>query len=170
MADSRVPSISGRMEVNLTVRDLSRSATWYAELLGMEKRYEYDPSDGRPSYICLTEPRSGLVLCLVGHSANPGEPFSEFRTGLDHAEFLVARRADLDEWAARLDQLGIEHSGVTQPSHTRNAMLTSLTPTTSSSSSFGASPCLRATTSPDKQVGVRRSAVRAQRWRADTPS
>jgi catechol-2,3-dioxygenase len=119
-----VPSITGRVEVNLTVRDPIGSAAWYAELLGMEKLYEFDPGDGRASYVCLSEPVSKLVLCLVGHAANPGEPFSEARTGLDHLEFLVARRADLDEWVARLDELGIAHSGLKEPSHTRNAMLT----------------------------------------------
>jgi catechol 2,3-dioxygenase-like lactoylglutathione lyase family enzyme len=119
-----VPSLTGRVEVNLTVRDPVRSGGWYAEVLGMERRYEFLPDDGRVSYVCLTEPASGFVLCLVGHPANAGEPFDESRTGLDHLEFLVNRREDLDEWAARLDSLGIEHSGVKQPSHTQNAMLT----------------------------------------------
>lgn len=50
--------------------------------------------------------------------------FSEFRTGLDHLEFLVSQRSDLEGWASRLDDLGIEHSGVKQPSYTANAMLT----------------------------------------------
>ena len=119
-----VPSITGRVEINLTVRDPVRSAAWYGDLLGMEKRYAFDPGDGRASYICLSEPKSGLVLCLVGHAGNPGQPFDEARSGLDHLEFLVARRADLDEWAARLDELGIAHSGVKEPPYTRNAMLT----------------------------------------------
>ena len=119
-----MPSITGRVELNLTVRDPQRSAAWYAELFGMQVRYDYAPADGRLRYICLEEPRTELVLCLVGHATSSGEPFSEFRTGLDHLEFLVARREDLQEWAERLDQLGIAHSGVKEPAHTRNAMLT----------------------------------------------
>jgi glyoxylase I family protein len=119
-----VPSISGRVEVNLTVLDPVRSAAWYRELLGMEKRYEFFSPDDGLDYICLGEPQSGLVLCLVGHATNPGDRFSESRTGLDHLEFLVDHRSDLDEWAARLDALGIEHSGVKDPAHTQNAMLT----------------------------------------------
>ena len=90
----------------------------------MEKLYEFDSGDSRVSYICLAEPTSGLVLCLVGHTSNSGERFSETRTGLDHLEFLVARREDLDEWAARLEEFGIEHSGVKEPAHSQNAMLT----------------------------------------------
>ena len=77
----------------------------------MAQRYAYQPDDGRVSYVCLTEPSSGLVLCLVGHPTNAGEPFSEARTGLDHLEFLVPHRDDLDEWATRLDQLGIARLG-----------------------------------------------------------
>jgi catechol 2,3-dioxygenase-like lactoylglutathione lyase family enzyme len=119
-----VPSITGRVEVNLTVRDPVRSAAWYAELFGMQKRYDFVAADGHMRYICLVEPRSELVLCLVGHATNRGDAFSEFRTGLDHLEFLVARRNELQEWAERLDQLEIAHSGVTEPSHSQNAMLT----------------------------------------------
>ena len=107
-----VPSITGRVELNLTVRDPVRSAAWYAELFGMRERYDFASANDRMRYISLIEPSSELVLCLVGHAANPGEPFSEFRTGLDHLEFLVARRDDLEEWAERLDELGIAHSGV----------------------------------------------------------
>jgi len=119
-----VPSITGRVEVNLSVADPVRSAAWYSTLFGMELLYDYDPSDGRPRYICLREPTSRLLLCLVGHRTNPGEPFSEARTGLDHLEFLVARREDLDDWAARLEELGIEHSGVKAPPYTENAFVT----------------------------------------------
>ena len=57
-------------------------------------------------YICRVEPHSELMLCLVGHCANPGEEFSEFRTGLDHLELLVDRRDDLHEWARRLTSSG----------------------------------------------------------------
>jgi glyoxylase I family protein len=119
-----VPSITGHVEVNLTVSDPRRSAAWYAELLGMEKLYEFDAADTELRYVCLVEPVSKLVLCLVGHATNSGEPFSETRTGLDHLEFLVARLEDLEEWAGRLDEIGIAHSGVKRPAYTQNAMLT----------------------------------------------
>ena len=112
------------MEVNLTVRDPVRSAAWYAELLGMREQYDFVSADGRMRYICLLEPDSELVLCFVGHATNPGEPFSEFRTGLDHLEFLVARRDELEAWAKRLDELRVPHSGVKELSYTQNAMLT----------------------------------------------
>jgi glyoxylase I family protein len=92
--------------------------------MGMQKRYDFVSAEGRMRYISLVEPSSELVLCLVGHATNPGEAFSEFRTGLDHLEFLVATRGDLQEWAERLDELGVAHSGVKEPPYTQNAMLT----------------------------------------------
>jgi catechol 2,3-dioxygenase-like lactoylglutathione lyase family enzyme len=119
-----MPDIAGRVEVNLTVRDPMRSASWYSRLLGMEELYDFTSDDGGMRYIALVEPNSRLVLCLVGHAGNRGELFSEFHTGLDHLEFLVDRREDLDEWADRLSQLGVEHSGVKEPDYTRNAMIT----------------------------------------------
>jgi catechol 2,3-dioxygenase-like lactoylglutathione lyase family enzyme len=117
-------AITGQIVVVLTVREPDASAAWYAQLLGMEERGRYVLPDGRVGQVCLADPRSGLAICLVGHAANPGEAFSEFRTGLDHLEFLVARRSDLDAWAERLDTLGVDHSGVKEPSYTSNAMIT----------------------------------------------
>ena len=57
-------------------------------------------------------PPSGAAIGLHHHEANPGQPFHESRTGLDHISFSVADRASLDAWASWLDELGIEHSGV----------------------------------------------------------
>ena len=119
-----MPSISGRVEVNLTVRDPVASATWYSELLGLEELYDFTGEDGLLHYIALIEPKSQFVLCLVGHQEHSGELFSEFRTGLDHLEFLVDRKVDLEEWVEKLNGLQIPNSGVKQPEHTRNAMLT----------------------------------------------
>jgi len=117
-----VPGITGQVVI-LTVSDADRSAAWYCDLLGAQETSRYVQPDGHVALIQLAEPGSGVELCLVAHGANPGA-FSEFRAGLDHLEFLVAHRSDLDHWASRLDELGIHHSGVKQPSYTANAMLT----------------------------------------------
>jgi catechol 2,3-dioxygenase-like lactoylglutathione lyase family enzyme len=119
-----MPSISGRVEVNLTVRDPVRSAAWYMELLGLERRYDHVSDDGQLRYVVVQDPRSGLALGLVGHAANTGGAFDETMTGLDHLEFLVDRREDLDEWLARLDELDVPHSGIKDLDYTPNRMLT----------------------------------------------
>jgi glyoxylase I family protein len=117
-----MPDIAGQVVI-LTVSDADRSAAWYSDVLGAEEASRYVEPDGHVALVCLAEPHSEVELCLVDHGASPGT-FSEFRAGLDHLEFLVAERSDLDAWAARLDELGIPHSGVKQPAYTANAMLT----------------------------------------------
>jgi glyoxylase I family protein len=104
--------------VILTVSDADRSAAWYGELLGWRESSRYVQPGGDVQQVCLTDPRSGLDLCLVAHQPEPGA-FDEFRAGVDHLEFLVARRSDLDAWAERLGELGIQHSGIKEPSYTR---------------------------------------------------
>ena len=46
-----VPSISGRIEVSLTVRDPAISAAWYSELFDLEVLYDFSGEDGRMRYI-----------------------------------------------------------------------------------------------------------------------
>ena len=54
-----MPALTGRFEVNLSVRDPALSAAWYARVLGLEQRYDYTSDDGSMRYICLAEPHSG---------------------------------------------------------------------------------------------------------------
>jgi catechol 2,3-dioxygenase-like lactoylglutathione lyase family enzyme len=60
----------------------------------------------------LIEPRSGVAIGLHTNTGNDGRRFDEARTGLDHVAFNVATRDELQAWTARLDELGIEHSGI----------------------------------------------------------
>ena len=46
------------------------------------------------------------------HPANEREPFAETRTGLDHVSFGVPSRAELAAWEARLTEVGVEHSPI----------------------------------------------------------
>jgi catechol 2,3-dioxygenase-like lactoylglutathione lyase family enzyme len=110
--------------VNLTVRDPVRSAAWYREPLGLEQRCDYTSDDGELRYVVVQDLRIGLILGLVGHAASAGDAFNETTTGLDHLEFLVDRRDDLDEWLERLEELGIPHSGIQDLDYTANRMLT----------------------------------------------
>jgi glyoxylase I family protein len=99
----RVPGITGQVVI-LTVSSVVRSAIWYRDLLSMEERGRHVRPDG--------------------HVHQVSSFFDEFRAWLDHLEFLVADRGDLDAWAARLDEHGIAHSGIKEPPYTSNAMIT----------------------------------------------
>ena len=111
-----MPQITGVPFLGLSVRDVSRSAAWYRSLLGLETVHESAAGSWHRGATLLREPHSGLVLGLSAHRGNTGEPFDESRTGLDHVEFGVATRAELEEWVARLDALGIPHSGLQERS------------------------------------------------------
>ncbi|MGD0555581.1 MAG: VOC family protein [Streptosporangiaceae bacterium] len=117
-----MPRIAGQIVI-LTVTDVDRSAAWYCDLLGMDETGRYVQPDGHLAQVCLAEQFSGVELCLVDHQSRQAT-FDEFQIGLDHLEFLVAHRGELDTWVARLDELGIPHSGVKEPPYTANAMVT----------------------------------------------
>jgi glyoxylase I family protein len=44
-------------------------------------------------------------------------PFNERRIGLDHLAFACSSRHDLEEWEARLDELGIDNGGIVDASY-----------------------------------------------------
>ena len=91
-----MPPIAGQVVI-LTVSDADQSATWYRDLLGMGETSRYVQPDGHVALVHLLEPLSGVELCLVDHRSGQAA-FDEFRIGLDHLEFLVAHRDDLDTW------------------------------------------------------------------------
>jgi glyoxylase I family protein len=103
-------SFPGIGHVALTVSNLSVSVPWYERLFGQEPALDEDV-EGFHHTVFILESGQGIGLHeFVAQDA--GGPFSEFRTGLDHVAFGVADRADLDQWAKYLEELGIKHGGV----------------------------------------------------------
>jgi glyoxylase I family protein len=107
-----MPRIQGVMYVGLSVTDVRRSADWYRDVLGLDVERERFAQDGASwDEVLLRDPTTGLLLGLLQHPQNEGQPFSEFRTGLDHVEFEVGTMDELDEWRDLLDARGIRWSG-----------------------------------------------------------
>lgn len=109
------PAVTGFHHFSPTVSDVEASAQWYERVFGMNRVPVTFPHYGAEEggyAVLLMDPRSGIAIGLHHHEANPGQPFHESRTGLDHISFGVGDRASLDAWASWLDGLGIEHSGV----------------------------------------------------------
>ena len=97
--------------VALTVRDLSVSVPWYQRLFDAEPVLDEDTVHDMHHVVYLLG--NGTLFGLHQHSTPaPAEAFSEFRIGLDHVSFGAADRAELEKWAARLDELGIEHGPI----------------------------------------------------------
>ncbi|VEG43887.1 lactoylglutathione lyase-like lyase [Mycolicibacterium flavescens] len=110
-----VPGITGIHHISITVTDLEASLAWYQRLLGADrlpmKFPHYEREDTGYGEL-LIDPRSGVVIGLHTNTGNDGNQFDEARTGLDHVALNVASRDELDAWTRRLDEFGIEHSGV----------------------------------------------------------
>jgi len=87
-----IPAIS---HVAVTVTDLSVSEPWYTRV--------------RHIVYAL----GGTLFGLHGFpDLSSKEPSDERTPGLDHVSFGCASRAELAEWAARLDELGIAHGEI----------------------------------------------------------
>jgi catechol-2,3-dioxygenase len=84
--------------VAVTVTDLERSTSWYNALF-----------DAEPVLDLIG---GGQLFGLHTHPGALGDKFNELQTGLDHVSFTCRDRNELQDWAARLDQLGISHGGI----------------------------------------------------------
>jgi glyoxylase I family protein len=115
MSEHAVPAVAGIHHLSLTVRDLDASVAWYQRLLGAQRipmTFPHYECEDTGYGVLLVEPRSGLMIGLHTNTGNDGVQFDEARCGLDHVGLGVATRDDLEAWAAWLDELGIEHSGI----------------------------------------------------------
>jgi glyoxylase I family protein len=108
-----MPDIANIHHVSVTVSDIERSVPWYTEVLGLTKLMEEQHPDGTGYGVVLGKPDWSMCVGVHTHPTNERERFSEERTGLDHFSFGVSSRAELAEWEARLTQLGVEHSPIT---------------------------------------------------------
>jgi|SRR6188472_2425124 len=95
--------------VAVTVTDLAVSEPWYTKVLGVEPVLDEDTGPFRHIVYSL----GGTLLGLHGFpSLDSDAAFDEHTAGLDHVAFGCADRAELVEWAAHLDGLGIAHGDI----------------------------------------------------------
>ena len=108
-----MPEIAAIHHISITVTDIERSVPWYMEVLGLVKLFDEQHPDDEGYAAVLGKPDMSMCVGLHTHPTNGGERFAESRTGLDHVGFLVSSRAELDTWQARLAELGVEQSPIT---------------------------------------------------------
>jgi glyoxylase I family protein len=104
--------IVGIHHLGLTVSDVQRSAQWYEEVLGFERIGELGGPDAERQKIFLRHAGVSARLGLVQHRRSSKRPFDETECGLDHLAFAVSSRDDLEEWALRLERLGVPFSPI----------------------------------------------------------
>jgi glyoxylase I family protein len=95
--------------VAVTVTDLSVSEAWYTRVFGVEPVLAEDTGLFRHVVYQLGGTLFGLHSFPELHAK---DPFDERRPGLDHIAFGCASRAELAEWAARLNELGVPHGEI----------------------------------------------------------
>ena len=98
--------------VAVTVSDLDRSTRWYGELFGAEPVLDEDETVGGFHHTVFLLDGGQLFGLHTHPGSGPDGAFNERRTGMDHVAFACADRAELESWAQRLDELGIEHGGI----------------------------------------------------------
>jgi len=105
-----MPEFPTITHVALTVRDLSRSVPWYEQLFDAKPVLDEDTGPFR-HVVWLV---GGQTLVGLHEFPDPADavPFDERRLGLDHLAFACAHRAELEEWQARLDELGVANGGI----------------------------------------------------------
>ena len=102
--------------VAVTVRDLEISVPWYRALIGADPVLDEHTDAGFRHVVWLLD--GGTMFGIHQHDrAADDERFSEFRVGLDHVSWGCADRAELENWANRLDDLGIEHGPIVDASY-----------------------------------------------------
>lgn len=100
--------------VVLTVSDIDASVDWYKNLFGFEElsnEEHFGGSGGRT--VLLGKPDWSMGVGLAHHPSNGGETFDPTRTGLDHIGFTADDRNDLEKWQAKMVEMGITHSPIT---------------------------------------------------------
>ena len=108
-APAGTPTLGTLTHVALTVRDPAVSVPWYAALVGAEPVLDEDTGPFRHAVFALGHTLLGLHVFPDGID---DVPFSPRRPGLDHVAFACADRDELVAWTHRLDELGVEHSGI----------------------------------------------------------
>jgi catechol 2,3-dioxygenase-like lactoylglutathione lyase family enzyme len=111
----RPPAVTGFQHLSITATDLDASVAWYQRVRGLEPlptTFPHHGSEQSGHAVLLRKPDQGWAIGIHRHATNPGTPADETATGLDHAAWAVAGRADLEAWAAWLEDMEVAHSGV----------------------------------------------------------
>lgn len=106
-----MPEFPALAHAAVTVSDLTASTTWYSQLFGSSPVLDEDEATGGFHHTVWAL-GGGQLFGIHTHSPGGSTAFDATNPGLDHLAFACADRAELETWAARLDELGVRHGGV----------------------------------------------------------
>jgi len=104
------PTIDGLGHIDLTVTDAEQSVDWWRDVMGFKLLAGAWERPGLRGWTMIHP--SGLAVTLLMHERGDGVAFDERRVGLDHLSFRVRDLRTLEAWAAHLDALGVQHTGI----------------------------------------------------------
>jgi glyoxylase I family protein len=105
-----MPRFSDVSHVSLSVRDAERTARWWKDVFGLRELVRIDHDEGWHGILLELTP--AIAIEFQQHDANGGEAFDPVRTGFDHMGLAVGSRADLLEWQAHFESLGVVHTPI----------------------------------------------------------
>ena len=80
-----MPELSGIHHVAITVSDAEASAAFYGRLLGLDEAFRIDDD----TLCARVFAGDGFLFAVRHYKGHDKDPFSEFRTGMDHMAFAV---------------------------------------------------------------------------------
>jgi catechol-2,3-dioxygenase len=95
--------------IAVTVADLDVSTPWYTNLFGSKPVLDEDTGPFRHVVYAL---EGGVLFGLHTFPEGTSGTFDVHHPGLDHVAFGVTDRAQLADWAERLDSLSIAHGDI----------------------------------------------------------
>jgi glyoxylase I family protein len=111
-----VPDFPSITHLAVTVTDLDRSVRWYSKLFGADPVLDEDETVGNFHHTVYLI-GGGQLFGLHTHPHTLDDTFDEHRSGLDHVSFACSDHGELEQWAARLDELGIPHGDIVDASY-----------------------------------------------------
>ena len=98
----------GVFGVKLPVSDLARSRQWYEQVFGFTVALEFPDHEGVVRGVAGSLPGLGDTSI----SLRENRPVAAALAGYDILHLSVASRDELENWAAKLDRLTVEHSPI----------------------------------------------------------
>ena len=98
--------------IAFTVTDISVSGPWYQKVF--EGQVLFDGEDDIGPIQVYGVPDNVLIGLRQHGSTASGDRFAYDRCGLDHAGLHLPDRAELEKWDAKLNELGVESSGIVE--------------------------------------------------------
>ncbi|MEV6010132.1 VOC family protein [Streptomyces sp. NPDC051976] len=106
------PPLAGIHHVKIPVTDLDRSLAFYSKVFGLTVEMEFPDSDGVVRGVAGRVPGLGETLLALRVNPAAAQGCADF----DPVSFAVTGQAEIQDWAAHLDELAIDHSPVIEAS------------------------------------------------------